>query len=37
MATIEDPKQQYHALDRTIPIKGEEAIDTQCLLAFQYD
>ena len=37
MATIPELRQQYECLDRTVLIKGEEAIDTQCLLAFQYD
>ena len=37
MATIPELKQQYERLDRTVLIKGEEAIDTQCLLAFKYD
>ena len=37
MATIPELRQQYERLDRTVLIKGEEAIDTQCLLAFQYD
>ena len=38
MATIPDLKEQYESLDRQVlAIKGEEAIDTRCLLAFQYD
>ena len=37
MATIPELRQQYERLDRTVLIKGEEAIDTQCLLAFKYD
>ena len=37
MATIADLKEQYQGLDRSVPVKSEEAIETQCLLAFQYD
>lgn len=37
MATILELKQQYERLDHQVLIKGEEAIDTECLLAFQYD
>jgi 7-cyano-7-deazaguanine reductase len=37
MATISDLKEQYESLDRRVGIKGEETIDTQCLLAFQYE
>ncbi len=37
MATIPDLQQQYESLDRRVNVKGEEAIDTQCLLAFQYE
>ena len=37
MATIPDLKEQYESLDRQILIKDEEAIDTDCLMAFQYD
>ena len=37
MATIPELKQKYESLDRRVLIKGEEAIDTQCLLVFQYD
>jgi 7-cyano-7-deazaguanine reductase len=36
MATIPDLKEKYESLDRRVSVKGEEAIDTQCLLAFQY-
>ena len=37
MATIPELKQKYESLDRRVLIRGEEAIDTQCLLVFQYD
>jgi 7-cyano-7-deazaguanine reductase len=32
-----DPKDQFKALDRSIPFKGEEAIDVECLECFAYD
>ena len=37
MATIPELKQQYEGLDRRLALKDEAAIDTGCLLAFQYD
>ena len=37
MATIPELKRQYESLDRQLSWKSEEAIDTRCLLAFQYD
>jgi len=37
MATIPELKEQYESLDRQLAWKSEEAIDTRCLLAFQYD
>jgi 7-cyano-7-deazaguanine reductase len=37
MATIPDLKEQYNSLDRQLTWKGEEAIDSRCLLAFQYE
>ncbi len=37
MATIPDLKEQYESLDRQVLIKDEGAIDTACLMAFQYD
>jgi 7-cyano-7-deazaguanine reductase len=37
MATIPDLREKYESLDRRVVIKGEEAIDTKCLLAFQYE
>ena len=36
MATIESLLGKYESLDRKIAAKGEEAIDTNCLLAFEY-
>ena len=37
MATISELQKQYENLDRKVLIRGEEAIDAQCLLAFQYE
>jgi 7-cyano-7-deazaguanine reductase len=37
MATIPELKDRYESLDHRVPAKGEEAIDPQCLLAFQYE
>ena len=37
MATIPELRQQYENLDRQVLIKGEDAIDTDCLLAFEYE
>ena len=37
MATIPNLRDQYENLDRQVLIKDEEAIDTDCLMAFQYD
>ncbi len=37
MATIPDLREQYESLDRQVLIKDEEEIDTDCLMAFQYD
>ena len=37
MATIPELKEQYEDLDRRLPVKEERAIDTHCLLTFQYD
>ncbi len=37
MATIPNLREQYESLDRQVLIKDEEAIDTDCLMAFQYD
>ncbi len=33
---ISDLQEQYVSLDTTLEAKGEEAIDTHCLLAFDY-
>ena len=37
MATIPELRQQYESLDQQLSIKGEEAIDARCLLAFHYE
>ena len=37
MVTIPELKAQYESLDHKLPTKGEQAVDTQCLLTFQYD
>ena len=37
MATVPELKEQYEDLDRRLPVKEERAIDTHCLLTFQYD
>lgn len=37
MSTIPELRQQYEDLDRRLTLKDESTIDTQCLLAFQYD
>ncbi|MBM3943773.1 MAG: NADPH-dependent 7-cyano-7-deazaguanine reductase QueF [SAR202 cluster bacterium] len=37
MATIPELKNQYQSLDRQLPVRTEEDIDTACLLAFQYE
>ena len=37
MVTIPELKEQYESLDHKLPTKGEQAVDTQCLLTFQYD
>ena len=37
MATISELQKEYENLDRKVLIRGEEAIDGQCLLAFQYE
>jgi 7-cyano-7-deazaguanine reductase len=37
MATIPELKDRYESLDRRVSARGEEAIDPQCLLAFQYE
>lgn len=37
MATIPNLREQYESLDRQVLIKDEETIDTDCLMAFQYD
>ena len=37
MATIESLQAKYTSLERRIAAKGEEAIDAECLLAFEYE
>jgi len=37
MATIPELKDRYESLDHQVSARGEEAIDPQCLLAFQYE
>ena len=37
MATIPELKQDYEDLDQRLALKEEAAIDTGCLLAFQYE
>ena len=37
MVAIPELKEQYEGLDRQLPAKGEEAIEPQCLLTFEYE
>jgi 7-cyano-7-deazaguanine reductase len=37
LVTIRELKEQYESLDHKLPTKGEQAVDDQCLLTFQYD
>ena len=37
MATIPELKDQYEGLDRRVEIRQDSAIDTECLMAFQYE
>ena len=37
MATIPELRDQYEGLDRPLPVKDENTIETQCLLTFQYE
>ena len=37
MATIPELRGQYEGLDRPLPVKDENTIETQCLLTFQYE
>ena len=37
MATIQSLREKYESLDKRIPSRGEEEIDTACLLAFDYE
>ena len=37
MATIPELKEQYENLDSRVEIRQDSAIDTECLMAFQYE
>lgn len=37
MATIPELKEQYEGLDRRVDIRQEAAIDTECLMSFEYE
>ncbi|MFH1560769.1 MAG: preQ(1) synthase [Chloroflexota bacterium] len=37
MAKVEDLREAYSSLEHTYEIRGEEAIDASCLLAFDYE
>ena len=37
MATIPELKEQYEGLDQRVEIRQDSAIDTECLMAFQYE
>ena len=37
MATIPELKEQYESLDRRVAIRQDSAIDTECLMSFQYE
>ena len=37
MVTIPQLKEKYEGLDRQLPAQGEEAIDPDCLLTFEYE
>ena len=37
MATIPELKEQYESLDSRVAIRQDSAIDTECLMAFQYE
>ena len=37
MATIPELKEQYESLDRRVSMRDDQAIDTACLLAFNYE
>lgn len=37
MATIPELKDQYESLDSRVAIRQDSAIDTECLMAFQYE
>ena len=37
MARIPELQEKYRSLEVSLPIRGEEAVNAGCLLAFQYD
>jgi len=37
MATIPELKEQYEGLDQRVEIRQDSAIDSECLMAFQYE
>ncbi len=37
MATIPELKEQYEGLDHRVDIRQDAAIDTECLMAFEYE
>ena len=37
MATIPELKDQYEGLDQRVEVRQDSAIDTECLMAFQYE
>ena len=37
MATIPDLRTQYESLDRQVLVKGEDNIEAECLLVFDYE
>ena len=37
MATIPELKDQYESLDQRVEVRQDSAIDTECLMAFQYE
>ena len=36
MVTIPELKEKYEGLDRQLPAKGEETVEPECLLTFEY-
>ena len=37
MATVHSLRERYESLDRKIAARGEQTIDAECLLAFEYE